>query len=99
MYSFAEQKEELDLKTADLGEIDRALYNPLTSIWSLMFPNNTALKTGDAVDGSETSNALFFQRFKIQAEIHDSIIKPEGYGTEWNFRLQITPVINSPMKK
>jgi len=39
------------------------------------------------------------QPFKLRAEIQYSIIKPDDYGTEWNFRLQITPVINSPMKK
>ena len=37
--------------------------------------------------------------FKLRAEIQYSIVKPEDYGTEWNLRLQITPVINSPMKK
>lgn len=63
--SFAETKEaeELDLATADLGEIDRALNNPLTSIWSLTFQNNTSTKTGGAVDGTEYSNTLFFQPF------------------------------------
>ncbi len=226
----AEQDGELDLATADLGEIDRALNNPLTSIWSLTFQNNTSTKTGDAVDGTEYSNTLLFQPFmpfelgeekktmmtlrpvfplvtqptfdasdsrnssghttglgdiqlltlfgpnkgqgfvwgaggtfifptatdevlgqekwqagpslmlfymgkpwvggilaqhweadsknaltlpiglgitkttrwgnqpfKFRAEIQYSIVKPEDYGTEWNLRLQITPVINSPM--
>ena len=57
------ETENLDLATADLGEIDRALNNPLTSIWSLTFQNNTSSKTGDAVDGTEYSNTLFFQPF------------------------------------
>ena len=35
---------------------------------------------------------------KLRAEIHYSVIRPDDYGTEWNFRLQVTPVINSPMK-
>jgi hypothetical protein len=52
-----------DLATADLAEIDRQLNNPLTSIWSLTFQNNTSVKTGDDVDGSETTNNLFFQPF------------------------------------
>ncbi len=52
-----------DLATADLAEIDRQLNNPLTTLWSLTFQNNTSLKTGDAVDGSEYSNNLFFQPF------------------------------------
>lgn len=53
----------LDLATADLSEIDRAMNNPLTSIWSLTFQNNTAINSGDAVDGDEYSNMLFFQPF------------------------------------
>jgi hypothetical protein len=57
------KENELDLKTADLGEIDRQLNNPLTSIWSLTFQNNTSVKTGDAIDGKEYSNNLFFQPF------------------------------------
>ena len=35
---------------------------------------------------------------KLRAELHYSLIKPDDYGTEWNFRLQITPVINNPFK-
>ncbi|MGB6020623.1 MAG: hypothetical protein WBF77_13605 [Sulfurimonadaceae bacterium] len=35
---------------------------------------------------------------KLRAEVHYSVIKPEDFGTAWNFRLQITPVINSPLK-
>lgn len=35
---------------------------------------------------------------KLRAELHYSMIKPDDYGTEWNFRIQVTPVINSPFK-
>jgi hypothetical protein len=35
---------------------------------------------------------------KLRVEIQYSVIKPEDYGTVWNLRLQITPVINSPFK-
>ena len=35
---------------------------------------------------------------KLRVELHYSLIKPEDYGTEWNLRLQVTPVINSPFK-
>ena len=56
--------EETDsLANADLGELDRKLNNPLTSIWSLTFQNNTSANTGDLVDGTEYSNTLFFQPF------------------------------------
>ena len=57
------QAGETDLATADLGEIDRKLNNPLTSIWSLTLQNNTAVNSGDAVKGNEYSNNLFFQPF------------------------------------
>jgi len=52
-----------DLGNADLAEIDRQLNNPLTSIWSLTFQNNTSVKTGDDIDGEEYTNTLFFQPF------------------------------------
>lgn len=51
------------LATADLAEIDRKLNNPLTSIWSLTFQNNSSINSGDAIDGDEYSNNLFFQPF------------------------------------
>ncbi len=59
----SKQMDKIDLATADLAEVDRQLNNPLTSIWSLTFQNNTAIKTGDAIDGSEISNTLLFQPF------------------------------------
>lgn len=37
--------------------------------------------------------------YKLRIELHYSLIKPEEYGTEWNLRLQCTPVIQSPFKK
>jgi hypothetical protein len=51
------------LATADLAELDRKLNNPLTSIWSLTFQNNTSMNSGDAINGDEYSNNLFFQPF------------------------------------
>jgi hypothetical protein len=51
------------LATADLAEIDRRLNNPLTDLWSLTFQNNTSVKEGDAIDGTEYSSNLFFQPF------------------------------------
>ena len=35
---------------------------------------------------------------KLRAEIHYSIVRPEDYGTTWNFRLQVTPVIKNPLR-
>jgi hypothetical protein len=35
---------------------------------------------------------------KLRAEAHYSVIRPDSYGTVWNFRLQITPVIPSPIR-
>ncbi|MEH6588956.1 MAG: hypothetical protein V7746_01800 [Halioglobus sp.] len=59
----AEPETQDSLATADLAEIDRKLNNPLTSIWSLTFQNNTSVNSGDAIDGDEYSNTLFFQPF------------------------------------
>lgn len=59
----AEANAQDSLATADLAELDRKLNNPLTSIWSLTFQNNTSVNTGDAIDGNEYSNTLFFQPF------------------------------------
>ena len=44
-----------------LEEIDRRLNNPLARTWALVLQNNTAVLDGDLVDGSTTSNVLFFQ--------------------------------------
>ena len=60
---FADTEAPSSLATADLAEIDRKLNNPLTDIWSLTFQNNTGVHQGDALDGSEYSNNLFFQPF------------------------------------
>ena len=35
---------------------------------------------------------------KLRFEVQYSVIKPEDYGTEWNIRFQITPVVNNPFK-
>jgi hypothetical protein len=60
------------LATADLAEIDRKLNNPLTSLWSLTFQNNTSTKEGDAVDGTEYSNNLFFQLEPCRSKVWKS---------------------------
>ena len=54
---------EQSLADTDLAELDRQLNNPLTSIWSLTFQNNTSINTGDALDGNAYANNLFFQPF------------------------------------
>lgn len=36
---------------------------------------------------------------KLRFEPQYSIIKPDSAGTEWNFRIQIAPVINSPFRR
>jgi len=58
-----ETSQDNSLATANLAELDRKLNNPLTSIWSLTFQNNTSANTGDSVSGTEHSNTLFFQPF------------------------------------
>jgi hypothetical protein len=37
--------------------------------------------------------------FKLRFEPQYSIIKPDAVGTEWNFRIQISPVIPSPFSR
>lgn len=44
-----------------LEEIDRQLNNPLAKTWALVLQNNTGVLDGDLVDGTATSNVLFFQ--------------------------------------
>ncbi len=43
-----------------LEEIDRQLNNPLSKTWALTFQDNLGINQGEAVDGSATSNVLFF---------------------------------------
>ena len=35
-------------------------------------------------------------KFRIEAQY--SVVRPDDYGTEWNIRLQIVPVIPNPFK-
>jgi hypothetical protein len=35
---------------------------------------------------------------KLRFESQYSVIRPDNFGTAWNFRLQISPVIPSPFK-
>jgi hypothetical protein len=35
---------------------------------------------------------------KLRFEPQYSVIRPDDFGTAWNFRIQITPVIPSPFK-
>jgi len=44
-----------------LEEIDRQLNNPLAKTWALVLQDNIGIQEGDAVDGTTTSNVLFFQ--------------------------------------
>ena len=44
-----------------LEEIDRQLNNPLAKTWALVLQNNTGVLDGGLVDGTATSNVLFFQ--------------------------------------
>ncbi|MEP0203209.1 MAG: hypothetical protein ABJ084_02600 [Halioglobus sp.] len=84
----AEPTEDTSLATADLSEIDRKLNNPLTSIWSLTFQNNSSANTGDAVSGTEYSNTLFFQPF-LPFEV--------GADKETMFTLRpVFPVVTQP---
>jgi len=54
-------EEEQIQEEASLDEISRQLENPLTSLWSLTFQENYSIIEGDAVDGEDWTNNLFFQ--------------------------------------
>jgi hypothetical protein len=54
-------EEETGTEEASLDEISRQLENPLTSLWSLTFQENYSIIEGDAVDGQDWTNNLFFQ--------------------------------------
>jgi hypothetical protein len=53
---FSEPIEEMTLE-----EISVELDNPLTSLWSLTFEDSFSILKGDLIEGSTTSNVLFFQ--------------------------------------
>ncbi len=55
--SFSQEDEELP----SLEEINNQLDNPLSRFWSLIFQENLIFNTGDAVNGTHTSNVLNFQ--------------------------------------
>ena len=44
-----------------LEEIDRQITNTLAKTWALVLQDNIGIQEGDAVDGTTTSNVLFFQ--------------------------------------
>jgi len=46
---------------ASVDEISRKLENPLTTLWSLTIQENYSIIEGDAIEGSEWGNNLFFQ--------------------------------------
>ena len=53
--------QEEDDELPSLEEIDRQLNNPLTSLWSMTLQDNFGVTRGTLVDGSATTNVLFFQ--------------------------------------
>lgn len=55
--SFSQEKEELPT----LEEINSQLDNPLSQFWSLIFQENLISNSGDAVNGTYTSNVFNFQ--------------------------------------
>lgn len=56
---FAQNKSSIN--TEELAKINRELDNPLAKRWSLVFQENFTINQGNAVDGSTTSNTIFFQ--------------------------------------
>lgn len=55
------QQADSTMTKADLEKLHRELDNPLAKRWSLVFQENFGINQGDLVDGSVTSNTMFFQ--------------------------------------
>ncbi|WP_075602371.1 hypothetical protein [Saccharicrinis aurantiacus] len=45
----------------DLDKINRALDNPLSRYWSLVFQENLTIKTGNSLESNKVANTFFFQ--------------------------------------
>ena len=69
--AFAEEEHEEE----SLDAISQKLENPLTTLWSLSFQNNTDINNGDLIEGSETANAFLFQpALPIPVGEHDQFV-------------------------
>lgn len=101
--SFAGDPDRPDVNVTDIQYIFRRSF---PGAWSLgMGPNITI--NWEAEEGNRltfpiglgiTKTVRWGIPFKLRIEPQYSIIKPEDYGTEWNIRIQIAPVINRPLK-
>ena len=100
MISIAQEETDNNISygSNDLAEINRKLENPMTSLWSLVFQENFSLNNGESVDGTIKSKTIRIGKtpVKMRIEPQYSIIRPKDYGTAWNIRIQIAPVIRSP---
>jgi len=78
-----------DLASLSLEELNRRVENPLTDIWSLTLQENLSLLEGDAIDGKEFQNLLFFQPF---------MPFPVGRDDSWMFTLRpVFPLVTNPV--
>jgi hypothetical protein len=66
-------------------ELARAAQNPVASLISVPFQNNTNFNVGP---DEETQNVLNIQPVNIQASAYYNVETPE-YGADWQLRLQL----------
>ena len=50
-----------EYKEVSMDELNRELENPLAKYWSLIMQENLNLNNGDAIDGTQVSNAFYLQ--------------------------------------
>ncbi len=75
-----------DVDTLDLDKLNRALDNPLSRYWSLVFQDNLNIKTGDALDKNKVANTFFFQ---------PALPVPLGKKTMFTAR-PVLPIVTNP---
>lgn len=86
--AFAEEEENGE----SLDAISQKLENPLTTLWSLSFQNNTTINNGDLIEGSETANSFLFQpALPIPVGEHDQYV----FTARPVFPIVTQPVFNS----
>ena len=77
------------------GAMSIGLGPTITIDWEAESQNRLTLPVGLGITKTIRWNKT---PIKLRFETHYSLVKPEDYGTQWNFRFQITPVIANPFK-
>lgn len=95
-------------RVTGLGDIQYVIRFGLPNAWSIgMGPTLTI--DWEASSGNKVTLPIGFGitktirvgrvPMKIRFEPQYSVVRPDVFGTEWNFRFQLTPVIKNPLKR